>query len=204
MPSISEFEARYRGHVPGPQGMPQRYAVLVPLVEWNGAPHLLFEVRAETLAHQPGEVCFPGGRVEAGETLEGCALRETREELAIPPAAVEIIAPLDYLVHQRGFLMHPILGKVDPAAVAAMVPSPAEVKETFLVPVEFFAQNPPEVYQYDLVPDVPADFPYDAIGFPNGYRWRQGRVEVPIYRWEGRAIWGLTGRIVQHLMDGMR
>ena len=47
------------------------------------------------------------------------------------------------------------------------------------------------------------DFPYDRIGFPQGYRWRGGRVEVPIYAWEGRAIWGLTGRITRRLLEGM-
>ena len=84
--------------------------MLVPLVERAGEPHLLFEVRADTMRRQPGEVCFPGGRVEAGETAEQCVLRETEEELAIPPAAVELIAPLDYLVHQGKFIMQPILG----------------------------------------------------------------------------------------------
>ena len=47
------------------------------------------------------------------------------------------------------------------------------------------------------------DFPYARIGFPQGYRWRGGRVEVPIYAWEGRAIWGLTGRITRRLLEGM-
>ena len=200
---VSDFEARYRGHIPAPQDIPGRYAVLVPLVERAGEPHLLFEVRADTMRRQPGEVCFPGGRVEVGETAEQCVLRETEEELAIPPAAVELIAPLDYLVHQGKFMMQPILGRVDPAAAAALKPGPDEVKETFLVPVEFFREHPPMEYTYDMVPEVPEDFPYELIGFPQGYRWRRGRGDVPIYRWEGHAIWGLTGRIVRHLMQGM-
>ena len=51
-------------------------------------PHLLFEVRADTLDRQPGEVCFPGGHMESGETPAACALRETEEELSIPSAAI--------------------------------------------------------------------------------------------------------------------
>ena len=61
----------------------------------------------------------------------------------------------------------------------------------------------PEVYAYPLEPRVGEDFPYARIGFPQGYRWRGGRVEVPIYAWEGRAIWGLTGRITRRLLEGM-
>ena len=54
-----------------------RYAVLVPLVEHDGELSVLYEVRAATLRRQPGEVCFPGGRMEPGETPEVSALRET-------------------------------------------------------------------------------------------------------------------------------
>ena len=203
MLTISDFESRYRGHVPGPQKVGRRYAVLVPLVERAGKLHLLFEVRAATLRRQPGEVCFPGGRMEPGESPEECVLRETEEELGIPPSAVKLIARLDYLIHQGGFLMQPVLGVVDEAAADALRPNTDEVGETFLVPVDFFRENPPMEYTYDLVPDVPADFPYDLIGFPDGYPWRGGKVTEPVYLWEGRAVWGLTGRIVRHLMKGM-
>lgn len=77
------------------------------------------------------------------------------------------------------------------------------MKETFFVPVDWLRAHPPEVYAYPLEPRVGEDFPYARIGFPQGYRWRGGRVEVPIYAWEGRAIWGLTGRITRRLLEGM-
>ena len=196
---LASIAARLAGRTPGIAGAGRQYAVLVPLVEEAGALHLLFEVRARTLARQPGEVCFPGGRVEGDESPAACALRETQEELAIPPEEVALLAPLDLLVHQGGFVMHPFLAKVSPAGWKAMVPSPAEVAEVFTVPLDFFLQAPPRRYTYDLIPRVGADFPYGLIGFPQGYPWRQGRVDVPIYPWQGRAIWGLTGRIVDNL-----
>ena len=202
---LAAITARLAGRTPGIQGVNQQYAVLAPLVEEAGALHLLFEVRARTLSRQPGEVCFPGGRVEPGETPASCALRETAEELAIPPEEVELLAPLDLLVQPGVFVMHPFLARVSRAGLAAMVPSPAEVGETFTVPLDFFRQNSPLRYTNDLAPQVGEDFPYDLIGFPQGYPWRHGRVEVPIYRWQGRAIWGLTGRIVDslvHLLEG--
>lgn len=203
MLTISDFEERWRGHVPRPQGVNREYAVLVPLVERAGEAHLLFEVRAETLKRQPGEVCFPGGRIEEGETPAQCALRETVEELGIPASAIEVIAPLDFQANQGSFAMYPVLGRIRAEAVEAMRPSPAEVKETFLVPADFFCTNLPVVYACDVVPLVGEDFPYELIGFPKGYRWRSGTMEVPIYRWEDRAIWGLTGRIVRRLMEEM-
>lgn len=199
--TVQEFREKWAGHVPGIQDMKASYGVLVPLVERPEGLCLLYEVRADTLGRQPGEVCFPGGRVEAGETPSDCALRETWEELGIPQAAVELIAPLDLLTHQGGFVIHPFLGVVDPAA--AVCPSPAEVKEVFTVPVNWLLAHPPAVYSYDLVPQVGEDFPYERVGFPGGYRWRGGKVTVPIYDWPDHPIWGLTGRITRRLLEDM-
>ena len=192
--------ARLSGRTPQIMGASAQYAVLAPLVERDGALHLLFEVRAHTLSRQPGEVCFPGGRVERGESPAACALRETEEELAIPMGEVKLLAPLDLLVHQGGFLVHPFLARVTAAGLRAAAPSPAEVEEVFTVPLDFFFQTPPRRYSYDLAPQVGEDFPYQLIGFPQGYPWRHGRVDVPIYLWQDRAIWGITGRIVDNLV----
>lgn len=178
--------------------------MLVPLVNWGGEVCLLFEVRADTLKRQPGEVCFPGGRMEPGEGPEACAVRETGEELGIPASAIQVLAPLDFLCHQSGFLLHPILASVDTAAVDSMRPGLDEVRETFLVPLSFFRENSPLRYTYRLIPQVGTDFPYDRIGFPQGYDWKGGTVDVPIYRWQGHAIWGLTGRIVRWLVECTR
>ena len=201
--TAEEFRTRWTGHVPKVQDVTGEYAVLVPLVERPEGLCLLYEVRADTMGRQPGEVCFPGGRLEPGEDAVSCALRETWEELGIPRPAVEVVAELDWLTHQGGFVLYPVLGIVAPEAAERLRPGPAEVKETFFVPVDWLRAHPPEVYSYPLEPRVGEDFPYDRIGFPQGYRWRGGRVEVPIYAWEGRAIWGLTGRITRRLLEGM-
>ena len=83
--TADDFKARWAGHEPGPQDLTGEYAVLVPLVERPEGRCLLYEVRASSLDRQPGEVCLPGGRMEPGEDPVACALRETWEELAIPP-----------------------------------------------------------------------------------------------------------------------
>ena len=110
---LSAFEARWTGHVPKPMGNGGSFAVLVPLVRQKTGLSLLFEVRASSLHQQPGEVCFPGGRMEAGETPVQCALRETEEELGLSPEQVRVIGPMDFLVHQSGFLLYTVLAEVN-------------------------------------------------------------------------------------------
>ena len=136
--TISEFEQEFMGHVPEIMGAKAHYAVLVPLVEWRGEVQVLFEVRADTLERQPGEVCFPGGHMEPGESPTECAFRETWEELGIPASAIRPIARLDDVYMPRGDLMHPVMAQVETGAVVHMTASADEVKETFLVPADFF------------------------------------------------------------------
>ena len=174
------------------------YAVLCPFVEQPDGLHLLFEVRAATLRRQPGEVCFPGGMQEPGETPEVCALRETWEEMGIPREEIRVFGKSDFLCSHRGFLLQ--LAAVSPAGLAALRPSPAEVAEVFSVPLSFFRRQQPEVYRYELVPTRPDQFPYGAVGIPETYRWARGTVEVPVWFWEGHAIWGMTARIVRDLI----
>lgn len=63
------------------------------MVEVNGEDALLFEVRSKRLEMQPGEICFPGGRIESGETPETAALRELWEELRVPSRQVTLLGP---------------------------------------------------------------------------------------------------------------
>ena len=197
---IKDFEKRFSGHVPGLQGAGAAFAVLVPLIYEKGEPFLLFEVRADTLNRQPGEVCFPGGRAEPGESIIDCALRETAEELSIPSSEVSLLGTPDFICNQRGFLLHPVLGVVSPAGLESMRPSPAEVAEVFTVPFAFFRAAEPEVYAYDLVPQGPEGFPYGELGIARDYPWSRGRVEVPVWRYENHVIWGMTARIVRELV----
>lgn len=198
MGELEALRRRYGGHEPGLLGARHEYAVLCPLVEQPDGLHLLFEVRAANL-RQGGEVCFPGGRLEPGETPAAAALRETEEELAIPPSAVTLLGTPDFICNQRGFLLRPVLGLVSAAGLAAMTPSPAEVAAVFTAPLSFFRSTAPEVYSYDLAPQVPETFPYEAVGIPRDYPWSHGRTEVPVWHWQGRTIWGMTARIVRDL-----
>ena len=187
------------------QGAVGEYAILVPLVEQEGKLFLLFETRARTLVgHQPNEVCFPGGRREAGEPRQETALRETWEELGIPREEVEILAPLDVVQDISDRVVWPFLGKVSAAGLRAMHESASEVQNTFLVPLDYLLDYPEEVYRYPVGPVVDDSFPFDRIGFPHDYPWRRGWMDVPIYEYEGHFIWGMTGRMVRWLLQQLR
>lgn len=200
---VEELEARFRGRAPGVMDLKRRYAVLVPLVEGADGPGLLYEVRSSSV-RQPGEICFPGGRMEGAETPVQCALRELEEELSIPRAAVTVLGPMDLLCHRAGFVISPILARVDAQAAARLVCSPAEVERTLLVPLGELLEQRPLEYRYELIPRVPEDFPYEQAGIPRDYPWMRGVEEGPIYLWRGRAIWGLTGRITRWLLEQCR
>ena len=123
--------------------------------------------------------------MEPGESPTDCALRETMEELAIPPSEIQILGRGDFICNQRGFLLRPVLGLVSAAGIAALHPAPAEVA----------------VYSYELIPSVPKDFPYETVGIPRSYPWDHGRVEVPVWTYNGHAVWGMTARLVRDIVS---
>lgn len=105
------------------QSIPDQFrqaAVLILLWEEAGVPHTLLTQRASHLSSFPGQVCFPGGRLDPGEDFQQAALRETEEEVGIPAREVEIIGRLDDAWSGGGYLMVPYVGFLPkkPRAVA--------------------------------------------------------------------------------------
>ncbi len=199
---LTNLRQTLQTRAPGLMDARQAYAVLVPLVALDGQPHLLYEVRARTMRRQPGEVCFPGGRMEPGESPADCALRETEEELGILRSQIQLLGPLDFIAHRANFIMYPVLGLVDSQALSPRLrTNPAEVEEYFLVPLSYLLETKPLEYEYQLFPAPADDFPYDLLNIPRDYQWQPGWENVPVYPWQGRAIWGLTGRITRHLVQ---
>lgn len=197
---IAYFREKFKHHVPMLQDCRGEYAVLVPLIEGPDGLSLLYEIRAAQLRHHAAEVCFPGGRMEPGEDAVQCALREMHEELDIPPQHVEILGQLDFLYLRSDSLMHPVLARVDSAALSQICCNPEEVQDIFLVPLSWLKEHPPRMYTYELKPMVEEDFPYHLVQTPAGYRWTAGRMDVPVYEGLPHPLWGLTARITEHLI----
>ena len=198
---MHHFRQKFQNHVPTLQDCSAEFAVLVPLVERPDGLFLLYEVRSAHLRHHAAEVCFPGGKREPNETFIECALRETEEELSIPRSEIHLLGTPDFLCSSGGFLLRPVLGLVSEAGMAALSPSAAEVSEVFTVPLSFFQTTEPEVYTYDLIPRVQEDFPYERVGISPDYPWSGGRVDVPVWYWQGHVIWGMTARLIRGLFS---
>lgn len=191
MPLFDKLAGRVPGFLDG--GEVKEFAVLAPFLPEEEA--FLFQVRSRMLSRQPGEVCFPGGFIEAGETPREAALRETMEELLVGRESIEVVAPLDLLAMQDTRI-YPFLAGLRGYRGGF---NPGEVAEVFTVPFEFFLRTEPDVY-YNRVSITPDKrFPYALLGVKS-YPWRSSRYPVPFYRYGDRVIWGMTARFVHNIV----
>ncbi len=171
-------------------------AILLPVVEVGGQDALLFEVRSQRLEMQPGEVCFPGGRIELGEAPEDAAVREVWEELQVQREQIEILGPLDRLVHFSGTVF-PLLGRLDPLALPNLRINEDEVEEVFTVPLDFFLTSPGKQYTYYMSPDNLDELPAPLADYVRHYRQKY---VTPAWCYSGHTIWGMTARAVNRFL----
>lgn len=175
-------------------------AVLLPLVNEGGREYVLFEVRSQNLNRQPGEICFPGGKVENGERTDPlvAAIRETSEELGIAGREIEVLGPLDILVTPLETMVYPYVGRID---ISHIRPNPKEVERVFLVPVHFFLETPPYVTCVEVSIRYDRDFPLEKVPpiYKDGWQVR-GSYPMYFYEYEDYFIWGLTCRILHNFL----
>lgn len=154
--------------------------VLVLLVSHHGRPGFVLTRRSPMLRHHPGQVAFPGGKVDPGDGDEiGAALRESREEVGLPDGATEILGALPPHRTVTGFRVTPVVARLTVPFTARA--EPGEVDEIFVAP-------------FDLVMD-PASFAIEAR------RWRGTRRAYFTIPWGPYYIWGATARMLKALAD---
>lgn len=120
--------------IPVEQGIKSAAAVLCAIVERDWVPHVILTKRAQHLRHHPGQIAFPGGKVEASDSsLEAAALREAEEEIGLPAAAVEILGQLPAHLTVTGFEVQPVVARV--TAPFDVKIDPGEVEEVIYVPL---------------------------------------------------------------------
>lgn len=153
-------------------------AVLIPVIAGPGGATVLMTRRSDSLASHTGQIAFPGGRLDPGETVVDAALREAFEEVALDPALVEVLGVGDAYETGTGFLVTPVVGWL--TATPATTPSLDEVAEVFEVPWDFL-----------MDPANHSRESYDREGQPRRWYWAMTH--------EQRYIWGVTAGIVRAL-----
>lgn len=155
-------------------------AVLIAVTD-RAEPGVLLTHRPETMASHPGQVAFPGGKLEPGEDAVAAALREAHEELAIEPGLVRIVGTTDSFVTGSGFQLTPVLGLVPPHL--AIVPDPREVASWFEAPLRFVLDPGNHVRK---------------VGLFRGHEREYTEID-----WQGHRIWGITASILTNLSHRM-
>ena len=194
--------AKLKGRTPSILGHHQlrKSAVLLPLVEVEGETHILFEVQSMHMRSQPGDICFPGGRIDKTDSdPRHCAIRETTEELGISDACIDDVIPLDYIVNDLSRIIYPFVGRI--SNLEQITPNPSEVGEVFTVPLAFFLESEPKCYKVNLQVSPETDFPYHLIVGGEDYNWRVRQIDELFYEYNGKVIWGLTARILTHFIQ---
>ena len=112
-------------------------AVLVPIVDHARELTVILTRRSDELPDHPGQISFPGGRIDPGDDgAEDAALREAHEEVGLPRDQVRLVGRLDTYLVRTGYCVVPVIGLVSPPL--ALMPEEGEVEEIFEVPLSFF------------------------------------------------------------------
>jgi 8-oxo-dGTP pyrophosphatase MutT (NUDIX family) len=156
--------------------------VLVPVTDNPDRPQIIFTLRSAKMKIHRGQVAFPGGRRDPGDrSLRETALRETHEEIGLPPGRVEVVAPLSQVMSRYGILVTPYVGVVPESHPLSA--NPDEIESIFRTPIDFFLEDRRERT--------------DALSFLNQTFY------VPCYRWQSYEIWGLSAVILVDFLNAV-
>ena len=162
----------------------RKAAVLLPFVLRKSEWRLIYTQRPETMPNHAGQISFPGGKVEAGETALQAAIRETEEEIGLGAAALTPIGRLPSFDAADRFRVTPFAALVDPDA--PVVIDPHEVESAFEVPLAFLMD--------------PANHESKRMS------WGEQSADVWFMPWDGpdgrhRNIWGMTAGMTRRVYE---
>ena len=152
-------------------------AVLVPVID-RPRPTVILTLRPETMRKHPGQISFPGGRIDPDDDGPvAAALREAQEEIGLLPEAVDVIGVADRYRTVTGFEVTPVVGIVPPGLKLA--PHPGEVAALFEAPLDYLL-----------------DPAHQRV---RSAEWRGRERHYYEIEWEGRRIWGATAAMIVNL-----
>lgn len=189
-----DLEAYFKNYKPNPIDVREKYAVFVPLIQVEGEPSLLFQMRCKTMRRQPSEICFPGGRMEKGESVTEAAVRELREELGIKPQ--KIYGESDFLVLRTGSVVYPVVGSLEENPSFLLCEE--EVDHVFTVPISVLKEQKEEL---EVILSPEPQFPKETLALSQEYLFRKGVEKFPVYRVDDYVIWGITARIIKNIIS---
>lgn len=178
-------------------GFNRHSSVMIPIISIDGKLHVLFEKRALHLATQPGEICFPGGMVEPDESYDEAVIRETSEELNLPPDKIELIGQMDSVATNFDMLIHCFVGIVH-EEMSAIQPSSDEVAYLFAVSLDEILDTEPSKHILHGSFNPSQDFPFDKIPQGKNYNFKSRDYEVLFYPYKHDIIWGLTAKMLHN------
>ncbi|WP_089822000.1 NUDIX hydrolase [Halogranum amylolyticum] len=162
------------------EGAARRAAVLAPVLDRGGEPHLLFTKRADHLGEHAGQMSFPGGGEEPSDAdLQATALREADEEIGLPPMSAQVVGRLDDIETITDYSVRPFVGRVPDMA---FTPDEREVAEIIVLSVA------------DLT-DL-ANYESERRDHPH-----YGDIRLHFFHVDGYTVWGATGRILVQLLE---
>jgi 8-oxo-dGTP pyrophosphatase MutT (NUDIX family) len=178
-PIASDFALN--GPLPGPAVVARARpaAVLAPIVARPDGLSVLFTLRSSSLRAHSGQVAFPGGKIDWGETPEEAALREAREEIGLEERFIEPLGWLDPYLTGTGYRVAPLVALIDPSFTLTV--NKAEVDEVFEAPFAFLMD--------------PSNHRLDER------EWRGQVRRFYAMPHQGRYIWGATAGILRNLHE---
>jgi 8-oxo-dGTP pyrophosphatase MutT (NUDIX family) len=154
--------------LPGRHGAPTPAAVLVPLINREDGLTVLFTERSRDLPDHPGQISFPGGRVEPGDADTGiAALREAEEEVGLKRERVTLLGRLEPYETVTGYRVTPVVGWIEPPFEIRA--DPVEVADVFEVPLAFLLEPANHQRHFRMVGNTRRD--YYAIPYGDRYIW---------------------------------
>lgn len=173
-PMALELPSEWRALFPAVESL-RPAAVLLGLIDRGQGSRIILTRRNEGLNHHPGQIAFPGGRLDPSDaSLMHAALREAQEEIALAPEHVRPLGFIDPLPTLTGFLVQPVVARIDPAHQS--IPDPREVAAVFEVPLEFVLD--------------PANARAESLLVAGQRR------SVWAFEFEGQRIWGATAAML--------